>query len=450
MSGEAQETDKLDRVREVLESGAVKKAGRMINALSTGEIAHLLESVPPAERTLLWNLVDQEYDGEILVQVTDDVRDDLIRQMDRSELLSATEGLDLDDLADLIENLPYTITPEVLSSLDSQHRKRLEAVLSYPEDTAGHLMNIDTVTIRPEVTLDVVLRYLRQLGSKVPSDTDSLIVVNRQDKYLGTLRLSALVSNDSSESVAEIMSLEPQPILATMPQTEVARQFEQLDLISAPVVNEEGLLLGRITIDDIVDVIREEGEHQFMGQAGLSEDEDMFAPVMQSSRRRALWLGINLLTALLASWVIGQFEATIDKVVALAVLMPIVASMGGIAGSQTLALTIRGLALGQLSGSNRRWLILKELAVGSINSLIWAIVVAVVAGMWFDSLTLSILIGVAMTVNLIIASIMGTVLPMLLHHIGIDPALAGSVVLTTVTDIVGFFAFLGLATLFLV
>jgi magnesium transporter len=450
MSGEAQETDKLDRVREVLESGAVKKAGRMINALSTGEIAHLLESVPPAERTLLWNLVDQEYDGEILVQVTDDVRDDLIRQMDRSELLSATEGLDIDDLADLIENLPYTITPEVLSSLDSQHRKRLEAVLSYPEDTAGHLMNIDTVTIRPEVTLDVVLRYLRQLGDKVPSDTDSLIVVNRQDKYLGTLRLSALVSNDTSESVAEIMSLEPQPILATMPQTEVARQFEQLDLISAPVVNEEGLLLGRITIDDIVDVIREEGEHQFMGQAGLSEDEDMFAPVMQSSRRRALWLGINLLTALLASWVIGQFEATIDKVVALAVLMPIVASMGGIAGSQTLALTIRGLALGQLSGSNRRWLILKELAVGSINSLIWAIVVAVVAGMWFDSLTLSILIGVAMTVNLVIASIMGTVLPMLLHHIGIDPALAGSVVLTTVTDIVGFFAFLGLATLFLV
>ncbi len=450
MSGEAQETDKLDRVREVLESGAVKKAGRMINALSTGEIAHLLESVPPAERTLLWNLVDQEYDGEILVQVTDDVRDDLIRQMDRSELLSATEGLDIDDLADLIENLPYTITPEVLSSLDSQHRKRLEAVLSYPEDTAGHLMNIDTVTIRPEVTLDVVLRYLRQLGDKVPSDTDSLIVVNRQDKYLGTLRLSALVSNDTSESVAEIMSLEPQPILATMPQTEVARQFEQLDLISAPVVNEEGLLLGRITIDDIVDVIREEGEHQFMGQAGLSEDEDMFAPVMQSSRRRALWLGINLVTALLASWVIGQFEATIDKVVALAVLMPIVASMGGIAGSQTLALTIRGLALGQLSGSNRRWLILKELAVGSINSLIWAIVVAVVAGMWFDSLTLSILIGVAMTVNLVIASIMGTVLPMLLHHIGIDPALAGSVVLTTVTDIVGFFAFLGLATLFLV
>jgi len=450
MSAEQQETDQFDRVRGLLDSGAVKKAGRMINALSTGEIAHLLESVPPAERSILWNLVDAEYDGEILVQVTDDVREDLISQMNRSELLSATEGLDIDDLADLVENLPYTITPEILSSLDSQHRKRLEAVLSYPENTAGHLMNIDTVTIRPEVTLDVVLRYLRQLGEKVPNDTDTLIVVNRQDKYLGTLRLSALVSSDVSETVAEIMSLEPKPILANTEQREVARQFEQLDLVSAPVVNEEGLLLGRITIDDIVDVIREEGEHQFMGQAGLSEEEDMFAPVMLSARRRALWLGINLLTAIMASWVIGQFEATIDKVVALAVLMPIVASMGGIAGSQTLALTIRGLALGQLSGSNRRWLITKELAVGSINSLIWAIVVAVIAGLWFQSIELSLLIATAMSINLVIAAVIGTVLPIFLDHIGIDPALAGSVLLTTVTDIVGFFAFLGLATLFLV
>lgn len=450
MSGELQDTDKIDRLRDVLDSGSVKKAGRMINALSTGEIAHLLESVPPAERSILWNLVDDEYEGEILVQVTDDVREDLISQMDRSRLLSATEGLDIDDLADLVENLPYTITPEILASLDSQHRKRLEAVLSYPDDTAGHLMNIDTVTIRPEVTLDVVLRYLRQLGSNVPGDTDSLIVVNRQDKYLGTLRLSALVSNDPSESVAEVMSMEPKPILATTPESDVARQFEQLDLISAPVVNEEGLLLGRITIDDIVDVIREEGEHQFMSQAGMSEDEDMFAPVMLSARRRALWLGINLLTAIMASWVIGLFEATIDKVVALAVLMPIVASMGGIAGSQTLALTIRGLALGQLTGSNRRWLIFKEISVGSINSLIWAIVVAVIAGFWFDSIELSLLIATAMGINLVIAALMGTIVPIFLHRIGIDPALAGSVLLTTVTDIVGFFAFLGLATVFLV
>ncbi len=450
MSGELQDTDKIDRLRDVLDSGSVKKAGRMINALSTGEIAHLLESVPPAERSILWNLVDDEYEGEILVQVTDDVREDLISQMDRSRLLSATEGLDIDDLADLVENLPYTITPEILASLDSQHRKRLEAVLSYPDDTAGHLMNIDTVTIRPEVTLDVVLRYLRQLGSNVPGDTDSLIVVNRQDKYLGTLRLSALVSNDPSESVAEVMSMEPKPILATTPESDVARQFEQLDLISAPVVNEEGLLLGRITIDDIVDVIREEGEHQFMSQAGMSEDEDMFAPVMLSARRRALWLGINLLTAIMASWVIGLFEATIDKVVALAVLMPIVASMGGIAGSQTLALTIRGLALGQLTGSNRRWLIFKEISVGSINSLIWAIVVAVIAGFWFNSIELSLLIATAMGINLVIAALMGTIVPIFLHRIGIDPALAGSVLLTTVTDIVGFFAFLGLATVFLV
>jgi magnesium transporter len=293
------------------------------------------------------------------------------------------------------------------------------------------------------------LRYLRQLGDKVPADTDTLFVVNRDDRYLGTLSLAALVSNDPSDSVAEVMSLTVQPISATTLDNEVARQFEQNDLISAPVVDEQGHLLGRITVDDIVDVIREEGEHQFMGQAGLSEDEDMFAPVLISSQRRAVWLGVNLLTAVMASWVIGLFEATIDKVVALAVLMPIVASMGGIAGSQTLALTIRGLALDQLTSSNTRWLIFKEFAVGSINGLIWALVVALIAGFWFHNTSLAILIGVAMIINLMIAAIMGTLVPISLHRLGIDPALAGSVLLTTVTDIVGFFAFLGLATVFL-
>ncbi|MGD2119340.1 MAG: magnesium transporter [Chromatiales bacterium] len=443
------EDSRLDRLRSVVESGAFKQAGRMLNALSSGEIAHLLESVPPAERRILWDLVDPELDGEILVQVTDEVRADLISQMDRSEILSAAEGLDLDDLADLVQELPTAITNRVMASLDAQHRERLEAVLSYPENTAGHLMNTDTVTVRPEVTLDVVLRYLRQLGDQVPKDTDSLIVVNRLGKYLGVLGLASLVSNDSSSIVAEVMSLNVQPFPATTESREVAKRFEQHDLISAPVIDDNGLLLGRITIDDIVDVIREEGEHQFMGQAGLSEDEDMFAPVMISAKRRTLWLGINLITAIMASWVIGLFEATIDKVVALAVLMPIVASMGGIAGSQTLALTIRGIALGQLSASNSRWLILKELAVGSINSLVWAVLVAFVAGFWFNSLMLAILIAAALSINLVMAAIMGTVLPLLLNRMGIDPALAGSVLLTTVTDIVGFFAFLGLATVFL-
>ena len=449
MSSTSLDNNKIERLRSIIEDGSMQKARRMLNGLSTGEIAHILESLPPTQRTLLWELVDHENDGEILVQVTDAVREDLISQMDDQELLNATENMEIDDLADLVNELPYTITHEILASLDNQHRQRLEAVLSYPDDTAGHLMDTDSVTVRPEVTLDVVLRYMRQLGDKVPKNTDKLFVVNRQDQYLGTLSLASLVTNDTSEIVAEVMSLNVQPIDANTKDSEVARQFEQYDLISAPVVDEQGRLLGRITIDDIVDVIREEGEHQFMSQAGLSEDEDMFAPVLISAQKRAVWLGINLMTALMASWVIGLFEATIEKIVALAVLMPIVASMGGIAGSQTLTLTIRGIALGQLSSSNTRWLFFKEFAVGAINSMVWAMVVAAIAGFWFGDAKLALLIAVAMSVNLIVAAATGTMLPILLDKLGIDPALAGSVLLTTVTDIVGFFAFLGLATIFL-
>ncbi|OOZ36778.1 magnesium transporter [Solemya velesiana gill symbiont] len=443
------EDTRLQRLQEVLDSGTLQQAKRMLNALHPGEIAHLLEALPIAEREIVWGLVDEENDGEVLVHLTDEVRADLISKMDRAELLAATEGLDTDDLADLIQELPHTITREIIESLDLQHRSRLEAVLSYPEDTAGGLMNPDTLTVRPEVTLDVVMRYLRRLKSQIPPHTDNLIVVNRAGKYLGVLFLTDLVTHDPDDTVVEIMSLDLKAIPANWDDGAVANRFEQHDLVSAPVVDDEGLLLGRITVDDVVDVIREEGEHQFMGQAGLSEDEDMFAPVMISAQRRALWLGVNLVTAFLASWVIGMFEETIEKVVALAVLMPIVASMGGIAGSQTLTLTIRGIALGQLSGKNTRWLILKELAVGGLNSMIWAAVVAVVAGIWFDSTDIALLIAVAMSINLVFAALTGAILPLALDKIGIDPALAGSVLLTTVTDIVGFLAFLGLATLFL-
>ena len=440
---------RLERLHAILDKGTLTQAGRMLNALHPGEIAHLLESLPLTQREIVWGLVNEENGGEVLMLVADEVRADLISRMETKELLAASESLDTDDLADLVQELPDAITREILDSLDHQHRDRLEAILSYPEDTAGGLMNPDTITVRPEVTLDVVMRYLRHLRDKIPPQTDILMVVNRDGKYLGVLPLTVLVTHAPDETVAEVMSLDARGMPADWEARKVANRFEQHDLVSAPVIDEAGRLIGRITIDDVVDVIREEGEHQFMGQAGLSEDEDMFAPVLVSTRRRALWLGINLITALLASWVIGLFEATIEKVVALAVLMPIVASMGGIAGSQTLTLTIRGIALGQLSGKNTRWLVLKELAVGTLNSLIWAAVVAVIAGFWFNDVNIGLLIATAMIINMVLAALTGTLLPMTLDKMGIDPALAGSVLLTTITDIVGFFAFLGLATLFL-
>ena len=286
MSAQAEDSDdsRVQRLRDILASGAVREASRLLRTLAPAEIAHLLESIPPAEREIVWNLVDEEYDGQILLLVTDEVRAQLIRHMDEEALLAATENLDLDDLADLVQQMPSAITSEVLQSLDDQRRKRLETVLSFSEDTAGGLMNTDTVTVRPEVTLDVVLRYLRRLGDAVPVSTDKLFVVNRDDGYLGILRLSSLVTRDPEDTVAEAMSLAMQPIHADMSASDVARRFEAHDMLSAPVVDEDGRLLGRITVDDVIDVIREEGEHQFMGGAGLSEEEDMFAPVLSSTR----------------------------------------------------------------------------------------------------------------------------------------------------------------------
>ncbi len=441
----------LHELQAVISGGAMLRAGRMLKTLQAAEVAHLLESLPLEQRGLLWALVKEQRgdEGEVLLHVTDEVREGLINDMEPAQLIAAAEGLATDDLADLVKDLPQVITQEVLGSLDHQNRDRLERVLSYPKDSAGGLMNVDTVTVRAEVTLYVVIRYLRQLRDRMPADTDSLFVVNREGKYLGVITLAALLTHDPDDTVAEVMSLDRKPIQADWSSREVANRFEKHDLVSAPVVDDQGHLLGRITIDDVVDVIREEGEHQFMGQAGLSEDEDMFAPVLVSARRRALWLGVNLMTAFLAAWVIGQFEATLSQVVALAVLMPVVASMGGVAGTQTLTLAIRGIALGQLSYSNARWLLFKELAVAAINSVIWAAVVALVAGLWFQSINIAMLIAVALTINLMFAALAGAVLPLILDRMGVDPALAGGVLLTTVTDVVGFLAFLGLAGWFL-
>ncbi|HGX93555.1 MAG TPA: magnesium transporter [Candidatus Tenderia sp.] len=439
---------RLESFAEALESGRLANIRRMVNELHSAEIGHLLESLPPHERELVWQLVDRDKDGDVLLDVNDEVRANLIKEMAPEALVAAAEGLDTDDLADILQDLPDIVIQEVLQSMGMQDRIRLESVLSYPEDTAGGLMNVDTVTVRANVTLDVVLRYLRLRG-EIPEMTDHLMVVDRDDYYLGLLAIGDLLTKDPSLTVAEVMIHEEQSIPATMPVSEVASLFEQRDLISAPVVDDEGKLLGRITIDDVVDVIRDEAEHSIMSMAGLDEEDDIFAPVVTSSRRRGVWLGINLATAFLASWVIGLFDATIEQIVALAVLMPVVASMGGIAGSQTLTLVIRGMALGHIGPANASRILVKELAVGALNGVLWALVVGAVAVLWFNDLAIGGIIAVAMVVNLIAAAFAGATIPLLMQRLGIDPALSASVVLTTVTDVVGFFVFLGLATVVL-
>jgi len=440
--------ERLQKFTAALEVGTLRQVGRMINELHPAEIALLLESLPPAQRHVVWELVDEEYDGDVLTHLNDEVRAKLLEEYDASELVAATEGLEADDIADILQDLPDTVIREVLSSLDKQDRQRIEAVLSYEEDTAGGIMSTDTLTVRPDVTLDVVLRYLRMRGD-IPELTDNLIVVNRNDRYLGLLSLTDLLTKDPTLRVGQVMVRDVEGIAANAPTSEVAKLFEQRDFISAPVVDEQRRLLGRITVDDVVDVIKEEADQTLLSMAGLDEEEDLFAPVLTSTRRRALWLGVNLITAFLASWVIGQFEGALDKIVALAVLMPIVASMGGNAGTQTLTLTIRGLALGQVSGANATWLLTRELAVGVLNGLLWAFVVAVVAVLWFGDYSIGFIIAAAMVINLVAAALSGLIIPLLMKRMGIDPALAGTVALTTVTDVVGFLAFLGLASIYL-
>lgn len=439
---------RLEILSEALASGTAGNVRRLVHNLHPAEIGDLLESLPQKPRVILWELVDPEDRGEVLLHVNDEVRSGLIREMEPGELVAMTEGLDTDDLADLLADLPGAVIHEVLRAMDLQNRHRLEAVLSYPEDTAGGMMNIDTVTVRADVSLDVVLRYLRLRGN-IPDLTDSLMVVSRYDKYLGLLPLTTLLTSDPDKTVAEVMDREVEGIRADLSDVEVAKIFQDRDLISAPVVDDTGKLLGRITIDDVVDVIRDEADHSLMSMAGLDEEDDMFAPVLSSARRRAVWLSLNLVTAFLVSMVVGQFEGTIEKVVALAVLMPVVASMGGIAGSQTLMLVIRGLALGRLSGANARHLLIKESSVGLLNGTVLALVVAGVTVLWFDDPRIGAIIAAAMVINLLFAALAGVVIPLVQRRMGIDPALAGGVVLTTVTDMVGFMTLLGLGTLFL-
>lgn len=435
----------LKVVNDALLSGTMQRARRILNALHPAEIANLLEALPHSQRGIVWNMLDHDDDGEILLNLGDEVRGGLIKLMDSDALVSATEGLEMDDLADLLADLPDTVAQQALAAMDYQDRRRLESVLSYDEDTAGGLMSTDTVTVRCDVTLDVVLRYLRARGN-LPPATDSLFVVDRYDHYLGTLSLSKLLTHKPTVPVQDLLEDNVEAFHADTEASVVAKSFEDLDLVSAAVVDQNNKLIGRITIDDVVDVIREEAEHSVFSMAGLSEEEDLFGPVIKSTQRRTIWLGINLLTAFLAAWVISLFQTSLEKIIVLAILVPVVASMGGIAGSQTLTLVIRGLALGQVGRNNSKLLLLKELSVGFLNGMIWALIVALVVVLWFKNYKMGGVIAAAMMANLVCAALAGVSIPILLRKFKIDPAIAGGVVLTTITDVAGIFAFLGLGT----
>ena len=445
--------DNIEQLRQnvslALEDNSESAITRVIDGIGIAELANLLESLPSQQRDLIWPKINPTLLGGVLLETGDEVRDNKLKELDTDTITNIIESLpDVDDQADLLLSLPSEKLVSILHTLDTHKRERLESVLSYGENTAGGLMNLDQVTIRADVTLDVVLRYLRIRGD-IPDQTDQLFIVDRHDHYLGALYLADLLTNDLEALVQDMMRTDIDAMYAYISDTEVAREFENYDLISAPVVDEQNKLIGRITIDDVVDVIREEGEHSIMSMAGLSEDDDMFAPVITSAKRRGIWLGINLLTAFLAAGVIGFFENILEQVVALAILITIVPSMGGIAGSQTLTLVIRGLALGQLGSSNYRSLIKKEILVSILNGLVWALIVATFSIIWFENFNIGVIIGIALVINLIAGAFAGVLIPITLRQLNIDPAIAGGVVLTTVTDVIGIVAFLGLATLIL-
>ena len=444
----AEAETQLRLVLEALDSGKLKRIGRLFRKLHPARIAGLLESLPAAGRVAAWDMVEHERMGKVLRHLHEEVRRRLAAEMELDDLVDAARAMEPDDLVDLIQDLPGDLGREILLTLNRRERERVESMLSYPEDSAGGLMNLDQIAVRADIKVGTLLRYLRLL-EELPPNTDKFYIVDRDNRYQGIVRARRVLTARPETLIADIMETDFEPVLATQPEADIARRFEAQDLISVPVVDDAGVLLGRITIDDIVDVIRELAEHSMMGMAGLDEETDMFAPVLASSRRRAVWLGINLVTAFLAAWVIGLFEHTLEQVVALAVLMPIVASMGGIAGSQTLTLVIRGLATGQLGTVNTRILLLKELGVGLLNGLLWALVVAALAIAWFGNWAIGGIIAAAILLNLLCAALAGVTIPLVLRALGIDPALAGSVVLTTVTDVVGFFVFLGLATVLL-
>ena len=444
---------KQDMPRHALVESLVHKQNlaelqKKLEALHPADVAYILEALPLDQRLVVWDLVKAERDGEILLEVSDAVRQSLIADMDSEELLAAAEQLDTDEIADLAPDLPNDVFQELLESLDGQNRARLQSALSYPDDAVGALMDFDFVTIREDITLEVVLRYLRRLG-KLPEQTDKLFVVDRDDTFRGVLSLKRLLLNDSEAVVSSIMADDAVLFHPEDQASEAASAFERYNLVTAPVVDAHQRLVGRLTVDEVMDFLRAESESEMLSMAGLREEEDMFASVWKSVQNRWMWLATNLVTAFIASRVIGMFEGSIEKIVALAALMPIVAGIGGNSGNQTITMIVRGLALGQVNAHNMKGLFYKEVGVSLLNGLLWGSVLGLLAYLLYHNVKLAFVMTGAMTLNLLLAATMGVVIPTLMMRFGRDPAVGSSVLITAVTDSGGFFIFLGLATLFL-
>lgn len=443
-----QEMPKHDLVETLVHRQNQMELQNLLNALHPADVAHILEALPLDDRLHLWDLVKVDRDGDILLEVSDAVRQTLIADMDSDELLAAAEQLDADELADLAPDLPKDVLQELMDSLDALNRERLQSALSYPEDTVGALMDFDIVTVREDITIEVALRYLRRLD-ELPDHTDKIFVVDRYDKIKGVLPLSNMLVNELDNKIknvmaADVVSFHPDDVAA-----EAAKAFERYDLVSAPVVDAENKLVGRLTVDEVMDYIREESDADKLSMAGLREEEDFFSSVWASVQNRWAWLAINLVTALVASRVIGIFEHSIGQIVALAALMPIVAGVGGNSGNQTTTMIVRGLALGQISGSNMQSQVTKELGVALVNGLIWGGVLGGITYALYGDYRLSMVMTAAITLNLLLAALMGVVIPLVMNRFGKDPAVGSSVLITAMTDSGGFFIFLGLATIFL-
>jgi magnesium transporter len=437
-----------DRVESLVHRQNLAELQRKLDELHSADVAHILEALPLDDRLTVWQLVKVERDGDILLEVSDAVRETLLADMDDHEILAAAKDMDADELADLASELPRDVVHELMETLDAQQRERVRSALSYEEDQVGALMDFEMVTIREDVSLEVVLRYLRRL-KELPGHTDKLFVVDYDGVLKGVLPVKRLLVNDPEKLVSEVMATDPVSFHPDEDGYDAAQAFERYDLISTPVVDKNGKLIGRLTIDEMVDLIREESESEVLNMAGLREEEDIFASVWKSLRNRWAWLAINLITAFMASRVIGLFEDSIAKLVALAALMPIVAGIGGNSGNQTITMIVRAMALDQVSTGNTSRLIRKELGVGLVNGIVWGGVIGVVAYLLYGSWSLGVVMTAAMILNLLLAAMMGVLIPMTLVRLGRDPALGASVMITAVTDSGGFFIFLGLASLFL-